>query len=259
VRDTTNASVQGDVFNPPRSGGPAEPTECGGAGYGKTVWYDFYPDVSGLVRLRANGYDTVISLVQFNRQTAVPDFGGRACSNASGSTSEEFLTRVRKGRSYTVQLGGVNNTAGNLEFLFDFLADTDGDGVLDDTDKCDRLKGPRTNAGCPPRLKADATIRARPTPNGIELVSLSVAATRGARVEVRCSRGCRRQVKRARRTVRFPALRGTRLAAGSAIEVRTTKRNSIGSYLRYRILRGNFSKTERCLNPGSNKPRRRCG
>ena len=41
--------------------------------------------------------------------------------------------------------------------------------------------------------------------------------------------------------------------------IRVVRRNAIGAYFKYRITRGNFKKIERCLNPGSKKPRRRCG
>jgi hypothetical protein len=258
VRDTTNATVQSDIFNPPRSGGPAEKTTCGATSYGKTVWYDAYPDVNGVFRLRANGYDTVISITEFNRDTAIPSAFERAqCVNESNSSSEEFLVSVRRRRAYTIQIGGVNNAFGNLEFLFDFLADTDADGVLDDVDRCDRFAGTRSNSGCPPRLRANALIRAQPTADGIRLVSLRIDATRRSRVAVTCP-GCGRQVKQAR-TVGFPGLRGRTFRAGSRIVIRVTRRRSIGRYIAYRILRGNFKKTERCMNPGSTRPRRRCG
>ena len=259
VQNTANATVQSDLFNPPQSGGPAEPTSCDGASFGKTVWYDFYPDVTGLARIRANGYDATINVMPFNRQSFLPNLDAALCANASSSTSEEFLVQVAKGRAYTIQLGGVGTASGNLEFLFDFLADTDGDGVLDDVDKCDRLRGPESEAGCPTRLRAPVLLRARATSSGIELLGLSVTAPSGSRVEVRCSAGCRRQVKRARSKVRFGALNGARLPAGSNLVIRVTKRNSIGVYVRYDISAGTFRKTERCLNPGSRKPRRRCG
>jgi len=258
LRDTTLASVQGDVFAPPRSGGPAEVTACGSTGYGRTVWYDFYPDVSGVARIRANGFDTVLSVVPFNSETAVPNFADRLCVNESSSTTEELLARVAKGRAYTIQVGGVGDTGGNLEFLFDFLADTDGDGVLDDVDKCDRLKGPASEAGCPKRLRANVTLRALPLSDGIKLLRLSVAASRGSRVSVRCA-GCRPQAEKVRRTVGFGRLRGKRLRAGTSLVIRVTRRNAIGAYFRYDITRGNFKKVERCLNPGSTKPRRKCG
>jgi hypothetical protein len=258
VRDTTEATVQSDIFAPPSSGGPPEPTTCGSSTFGKTVWYDAYPDVSGLVRLRALGFNTVISIDEFNRRTAVPAaFESRQCVNESTGPSEEFLVRVRGGRAYTIQIGGVDDAFGSLEFLFDFLADTDGDGVLDEVDECDGLAGTQRNSGCPGRLRGEVTLRATGTADGIRLVSLRVDATRRSRIEVRCP-GCGRQVRRAR-TVGFPRLRGRAFRAGSRIVVRVTKRRAFGAYTSYRILRGNFKKTERCMNPGSRRPRRRCG
>jgi hypothetical protein len=258
ARDTTNASVQPDVFNPPRSGGPAEVTTCDGSSYGKTVWYDFYPDVAGIARIRANGYDAVISVVQFDRQTAMPNFDRRACINDSSSTQEELLTRVRKGRAYTIQVGGVNDASGQLEFLFDFLADTDGDGVLDDVDRCPRRDGRGRPSGCPRTLRADVLLKAQAIDGGIKVLRLSVTAPRKSRVEVSCTEGCKTQVKRARSTVRFRKLRNTRLQAGSKLVIRVTRRRAIGAYIAYKIRDGNFTKIERCLRPGSRKPRRRC-
>ena len=258
TRDTTSATVQGDVFSPPQSGGPPERTTCDGASYGKTVWYDFYPDVNGAVRLRASGFDNVLTVVPFDINTARPDFSKALCTNASSSTTEEFIVQVRGGRSYSVQIGGVNGAGGPLEFLFDFLADTDGDGVPDTVDRCDRLAGPLAN-GCPRRQRVSTTLRARPTASGIEIDGLSVTARRGSRVVVSCSRGCRRQVKRARSAVSFPALRGVDLGAGARLEIRVTRPGYFGEFVRYTITAGNFRKVERCMNPGSRELRRTCG
>jgi hypothetical protein len=257
--DTTNATVQADVFNPPQTGGPAEPTTCQGTSYGKTVWYDFYPDVNGVVQLRASGYDTALTVVPFDRSTGRPNFARAQCVNQSASTTEAFIVEVRGRDSYTLQIGGVGDLGGPLEFLFDFLADTDGDGVLDDVDRCDRLTGTQSNNGCPRRPRVNTTLRATATANGIELLGLSVRAPKGSRVEVRCSSGCARQVKRARSTVGFPSLRGRAFRAGTNLDIRVTRRGSFGAFVRYRVLAGNFKKTERCMNPGSRVPRRRCG
>jgi hypothetical protein len=261
--EMANASVQADVFNPKAdgsagSGGPAEVTTCETTSYGKTVWYDFYPDVPGVVRIRANGYDSVISVLRFSRDSGIPDFAGRACINDSSSTQEELLTRVRKGRAYTIQLGGVNNASGELEFLFDFLADTDGDGVLDDNDNCPRLKSGGRPSGCPKRLRPEVTLRAAPVAGGIRVLGLTVKATSGSRIEVACTQGCKTEVKRARSEVSFRKIKGNRLSAGSKIEIRVSKRRAIGAYIAYRIKDGNFEKFERCMRPGSRKPRRRC-
>jgi hypothetical protein len=259
--DTTNATVQSDVFSPPNSGGPAEITNCADTTYGKTVWYDFYPDVNGVVQLRASGYDTVLTAVPFNRTTAQPNFDRALCANASNSTTEAYFVEVKGGASYSVQIGGVNGTGGALEFLFDFLADTDGDGVLDTVDRCDRLDGPQGNNGCPRRQRVNVTLRARATATGIGIDALTVTVRRGSRVVVSCSRGCRRQVKRAGRTgtMIFPALAGAELSAGARLEIRVTKPGYFGEFVRYTILQGNFRKIERCMNPGSRVLRRRCG
>jgi hypothetical protein len=258
-RDTTGATVQSDIFNPPRSGGPTEVTTCSGANYGKTVWYDFYPDVSGLVRVRASGYDAVVSVMRFDRTTLLPDFNGRQCGNATGAGgTEELFANVLGGRAYTIQIGGVDDTAGNLLFQFDFLPDTDRDGVLDNVDECRHLPGTARRHGCPQRLSADASIKAEPLPDGLRLLSLRVSATRGARVAVRCSRGCRPQARTAR-TVSFPGLAGASLPAGSTVTILVTKRKAIGRWIRYRITRGFFTRKRGCLNPGSHTLRRRCG
>ena len=100
TQNTANASVQSDVFThpgEPAGGGPPEPVTCEGSSYGKTIWYDFYPDVPGVVRIRANGYDAVISVVPFRRATGEPQFGRRACINDSSSTQEELLMRGARG------------------------------------------------------------------------------------------------------------------------------------------------------------------
>jgi hypothetical protein len=256
--DTTNATVQSDLLNPPDSGGPAEPTTCRGANVGKTVWYRFYPDVRGFMRVRASGFDTFIAAMPFNPQTLVPDLDSRLCFDGSTSTSEEAFIEVPKGGKFMIQVGGVNSAGAGLEALFDFLADVDGDQVLDEADRCRTLPGPAPG-GCPPRLRTNVTLRALPTAGGIEVVSLAVTAPRRSRVAVSCSRGCRSEVKRARSTVNFRRIRGSNLSAGSKIVIRVTRRRSIGSYIAYRIERGNFKKIERCLNPGSRKPRKKCG
>ena len=262
-RDTTGATVQSDIFSPPRSGGLREITsfdQCrnstGATSYGHTVWYDFYPDVSGLVRLQTQGYDAVISVSEFNPRTFQPDFTHRQCINELSGSAEELFATVLGKHSYIVQIGGANDAAGSLTFGFDFLADRDRDGVLDSTDQCPTLRG-RAPSGCPPRLSAEVTLRASPTPNGIQLIGVDVSATRGSRVEVRCP-GCRTQAKTAR-TVHFPGLRGKRLSAGSLLKIYVTKPRAIGAYIQYKIVRGNFVKTKRCLNPGSRRPRTRCG
>ncbi len=84
-------------------------------------------------------------------------------------------------------------------------------------------------------------------------MSLAVVAPRKARVEVRCTRGCRPQATTAR-TVRFPRLGGAVLPDGSALKIYVTAKNEIGAYIEYRIGHASFTKIQRCLKPGSKKP-----
>ncbi len=69
------------------------------------------------------------------------------------------------------------------------------------------------------------------------MVSLAVSAPKKARVEVRCTRGCRPQATTAR-TVRFPGLGGAVLPDGAALKIYVTARNQIGAYIEYRIGHG---------------------
>jgi hypothetical protein len=229
--NTATATTQAPLL----PGGPNEVTNCDGASFGRTVWYDFYPHLDGLVRLRADlaGGNPVIGATIFNRRNGFPQ-GRYLCRNDSTGSFEEFFVEVSRGRAYTTQIGGANNTGGNLTFSFDFI---------------------------PTVLTADSKLRARGTPNGIQLVGLSVTAASGSRVEVACSRRqCRTQRARTRRRrASFRRLNGVRLRAGSVLAIRVTRGGAVGRYLEYRIGRGNFrEQRQRCLLPGSRRPRRRC-
>lgn len=228
LRDTTGATVQTDLFNPPMIGGPLEPTTCEGLNYGATVWYDFHPDVNGAVRIRTSGFDNVVSLMTFSDATALPDLTTRRCVTNLATMTQELDAPVAAGKAYTVQIGGVNNAQGMLEFLFDFIPDI-------------------------VRINADATLAAKGFANSARIQSLSVTAAPRARVEVRCTRGCRSQVKTGTK-VSFAALRGRSLPVGAKLEIFVTAPNAIGAYIEYRIKPNTFQKVVRCLKPGSRKP-----
>lgn len=268
--DTTAATEQTDLFAPPNSGGPPEILACDGVPFGKTVWYDVYPDRNGNLRVLATGaYDPVVAVYRWNSTSDVtpnPLF----CGNANNGVTEELFASLERGSYYSVQVGGVNSTGGASEIRFGFFPTT------------------------VQRLTGDATLRATATPTGIRVAQLRVSAPRGARITVSCTRrGCRRQAltaqaagtlgepigpvspatsgarkrsataadsprARSARTRSFSNVRGRRLNAGAAIEIRITRRGAIGRYIKYTIRRGNFSKITRCMNPGSTRPRRRC-
>ena len=45
------------------------------------------------------------------------------------------------------------------------------------------------------------------------------------------------------------------LPDGSALKIYVTAKNEIGAYIEYRIGHANFTKIQRCLAPGSRKPK----
>lgn len=230
LRDTTAATTQSEIFNPPSHGGPPELTGCNGVSESGTVWYDFYPDANGLVRIRTSAtFGTIMAVVPFDSKSLLPDESQRHCAVNQATAAGELFANVQAGKSYTVQIGGVAGAAGSIQFLFDYLVKA-------------------------PRLHAEATLAAAPLANGVRIVSLAVAAPRKSHVEVRCSRGCRPQATTAR-SVGFPRLRGTVLHKGASLKIYVTAKNQIGAYIEYRIGNGKFTKTERCLAPGSKKPK----
>jgi len=262
ARDTREATVQADLFAPPGSGGGMERTDCRGTSFGATVWYDFNPQADGTVRVQAAGYDAVVGIYEFD-PTSTRITSRLDCSSEAGAT-EELFVKVKKGRSYTVQIGGVDAglgpATGNLDLTFEYFSDRDGDQVLDALDRCPDQAGSASAAGCPPKLDALSTLRATPTGTGIRVRSLKVEVPRGARVRVRCRRGCSFSQTRTarRRSVTFSKLRNRQLPAGARLEIFVTKSKSIGSYVGYTVTRGNFRRTTRCLKPGSMFPRRSC-
>ncbi|HWX45936.1 MAG TPA: hypothetical protein VNY52_11525 [Solirubrobacteraceae bacterium] len=230
-RNTAAATVQSDIFNPTSHGGPPELTGCNGVGEGKTIWYDFYPNANGLVRIRTSAdFGTIMAVTPFDPKTLLPENSQRHCAVNQPTAAGELFANVQAGKSYTIQIGGAQEAGGNIEFLFDYLV-------------------PRK------RLQAEATLAAQPLAGGVRVVSLSVAAPRKARVEVRCTRGCRPQATTAR-TVRFPRLGGAVLPDGAALKIYVTAKNQIGAYIEYRVGHGSFTKIQRCLAPDSKRPKR---
>jgi hypothetical protein len=239
VRDTTGATVQQNLFDPCGAAtcppGPAETTTCKGTSYGATIWYDFYPDANGSAQIRTSGFDNVITVYSFDRHTTIPNAHTRQCHHESSFPSEQLVASVKKGGSYTIQIGGVGGATGPLEFLFDFIP-------------------------TPPKsLTADATLKAHPTATGIQLLGLSVnVSARKARVEVNCGHLCQPEAKSGRSVESFPRLSGISLPARSTLNIYVTAPQMIGVLIRYHVLAGNFNKVTNCLEPGSRKPHRTC-
>lgn len=282
LQDTTEATVQPDLFTPdrngrPLSGGGPEPTACGGASYGNTVWYDFVPPYPGGAQIRAAGFGTVVAVYEYDVKTAKVLRQVTCQASATGATNEVLaLVKPVPGHALTVQVGGVAVAGapafGRLDFTFHYFRDSDGDGVLDDEpDVCLRLPGiPPT--GCPPKLAAVPRYSFRAAGGGVRLTALAIARVpAGSRVEARCRRCGVRQVVvmgPSAGTVRLGKLLGPTLPAGSALEIWVThprapggefRYGAIGSYFRFPVRgSGLGARLDRCLLPGSLRPRRTC-
>ncbi|MBO9534066.1 MAG: hypothetical protein J7513_13935 [Solirubrobacteraceae bacterium] len=276
--DTNEATTQNDLFQPdkdgaPLGGGPPEPLLCGGSTVGKTVWFDFSPPIDGGVEISAQGFDTTVAVWRYDTRTSALD-KLLGCS-ASPGVGESFVVpnRVLKGKSYTVQVGGaVTNgvaASGLLSYGFNFYGDRDGDGVLDaQPDRCPDLLGVADFGGCPPALQPSVNFNFDRSGSGVRLTRFVVNKLPSG-ASIRVSAGGRvvtaKATGKAQRLVR---LEGVSLRGGSTLSVRATmsrrgktryRFGAIGSVYTYKVRGGRVgTRTERCLVPGSAKPRKSC-
>ena len=257
--DTTDATVQSDLFNPPAAGGPPEPTTCAPATepFGRTIWYSFFPEADGKVTIQAIGFDTTVGLVTF-ASAANPLPQGYSCANKRDDSIETLTANVEGGSSYNVQIGGTGGIAGVVQVSFTYLPDRDSDGVTDDNDRCPTRAG--TVNGCPPAITTRVPYTFGGRPGGVKLTTVRVqGAPSGSRIAVRCSPGCGR-IRLAYRSPITPiaALAGRFMRNGTKIEVRVTKDGYIGDYARLTVANKDITVLHRCMQPGSTVPRVRC-
>ena len=107
VRNTSAATVQSDILSP--QPGPAELTGCEGVSEGKTMWYDFFPDANGFMRVRTSAtFGTVMAVMPYNPTTLLPENNERVCAVNEPTKAGELFASVQAGKSYTVQIGGVD-------------------------------------------------------------------------------------------------------------------------------------------------------
>ncbi len=227
-RDITGATVQSDIFKPPSHGGPHEFTGCNGTSEGHTIWYDFYPQSNGVVQIQTSaGFDTVLAVMPFGKKSLLPVNSERQCTVNRTTHSRQLLVDVRAGTDYTIQLGGAGDQAGKLEFLFNYVVSL-------------------------AHLQPQTTLTALPTATGVQLVNLVVTTNVKAKVTVKCTTGCTSETRTGRTTM-FPGLKGAALPAGAGLEIFATAKNTVGAFVEYKIVAGNFMKIQRCLKPGTLK------
>jgi hypothetical protein len=221
-RDLTAATVQSDILAP--KAGPAELTGCGPDQEGHTIWYDFYPQATGLVEVSSSAsFSTVIAVMPYDPKTLLPINSQRKCIVNATNNSHDLFVSVTGGKAYTIQLGGEDNSSGPVELQFNYVL---------------------------PPLQANAILAAQPTGTGVRVVSLSVSAPKGTHVTVQCTHGCHTQ-NAGGGNIKIRGLAGAALPAGALLKVFVTAPNRVGAYIAYRIQRGNFTKQQQCVAPGS--------
>lgn len=282
--DTTDATTQTDLFNPDpfgtiTTGGGAEPTDCFGVQYGKTVWYDLRPVIPGDVEMTtASGFATVIALWQYDPQTDLlvkPEIDCQGSTSLTNDLPEP--TELQAHRQYTIQVGGVQTASGigggPIDFKVTFFPDHDGDGVLDLQDDCPTLKGVQRYGGCPPSIIPVPRYSYGTESGGVTTLS-QFRLDRipgGAHVVARC-RKCAFTVSATAgpraSSLTLTGLVGRAIAPGDKLEIWVTKKASgtgdykygaIGAYISYVAQGGSLvDRVLRCLMPGSMTPQTVC-
>ena len=114
--DTSAATLQPNLLAPCGelvcAPGAREQNTCDRVSYGKTVWYDFYPDHDGQVEIRTNGIPNVITLYTYNPKSLTPT--QISCAAGSAYRRNELFENVQRGVAYTVQVGGRGAVGGLL-------------------------------------------------------------------------------------------------------------------------------------------------
>jgi len=234
---------------------PAEPADCDGVPFGRTVWFRYTALRAGRAIFTSSGIDTVLSVYRDDQRVGCNDDG------PGESTASRVEVDVTAG-DYLVQVGGIGPQRsadfGNLSLNVQFVDPPAPQQPPPPTPPAPPLPPPPPPQ--PRELNAEATLRARPTGSGIRVRWLRVRAPSGARVVVVCGRRCRFSRNatvasgpraKAAKTVSFSRLVGRRFRAGTRIRIYVTKAGSIGKYFEYRVRRGNFRKITRCLAPGT--------
>jgi hypothetical protein len=286
TEDTTNATVQADLFNPdqsglPFAGGGPEPLTCNGTSYGRTIWYDTHPKIPEGVQLQATGFPNVIAVYQWSKTTSmIIRRLGCQVQNSTAPNTFVLPSELQKNDAYTVQIGGIDTTPGDsstaaggtLNVNATFVPDHDGDGIYDPQDACPTLAGVPQFGGCPPTLSPVLSYSYRTSSAAGLLISKFEADSipAGAKVQVSCSCAIK-QTQTAgphASSVTLTAFIGATLPLGATVDIWTTKSathhglykyGAIGAYRQFAVSSSGLgTQIRRCLMPGSTTPRAQC-
>jgi hypothetical protein len=282
IADTANYTVQPDLFAPPSSGGPPEPTGCGQASYGNTIWAVFYSDRYGVMDISTAGpFDSVIGVIPFDSPSSPdPDIANGACYDRLAGFSEEATGLVSPRQWYAVQVGGTGTPQGGqvqVKFKLGPPPSVDGQAFLfwktgplrvSDMHVKNVSKGQTLTLSCTKGACKKRTINVRKkrtlgklfgsdwTPGpGTTTPRMKGAPAKSSSTSPHAS--FKPIVRAAAAKVKL--LKNKRVKRGAKIELRIKRSGFIGKYYRWKVGRNEISSaTTRCLNPGSNKPRKKC-
>jgi hypothetical protein len=291
VADTTSYTTQQDMFAPPVSGGPQEPTNCGSP-YANTIWSVFHADRYGVMKISTAGpFDAVIGLVPFKSPNSdpTPNIDKGVCIDRLSGFEEELQAFVKPKQWYAVQVGGTGSPpGGQVQVKFDYQKPPtlDADAVLTwksnaagkvkvvklvvSAPKGAKVSVKCTHHGCAaPRaftVKKTAAFRplaavgpvAAKAPAGVKMVPASESASIDA-VPASGRHASFKSSPQVHAAKKFTLLKGKGLKSGSNLIISVTKSGYIGKYFSYPVTRkGVASKTISCTNPGSSTPRKKC-
>jgi hypothetical protein len=284
LADTTNYTTQSDMFSPPASGGPAEPNNCGSV-YGKTIWSVLHLDHRGTITITTSAqFDSVIGFVPFKSpDEPAPDIDHGLCIDRLAGLDEQFQLKNVPTGWYAVQVGGTGPTQGGTvqtKFLFKPTnppkpKQVKGKGFLfyrfpplritemyaTGVEKgstirvhCSKSCGNRkVNVRSKPVLDSVFASGPKMTPASVALAP-AAAPTFGTTRTKPSATHSRPMVRAAKARVNL--FKNKRVASGTKVEMRITKKGRIGKYISWKV--PGKSPTFRCMKPGSLKPRKKC-
>jgi hypothetical protein len=284
----TGQQTQGDNYAASEEGGEAVvcSSHGGQSPYGRTVWYRWHAPSDGHVVFGAtSAFDNVLAVYRDGGPTPV------ACDDDPNRSGPSRIEMNVTAGDYLLQVAGygahnaaasIDSAQGSFTVSAEFAAtppnpDRDGDGVKNEVDcqpdnpavhqgardkpgngideNCDRrdARFPVLKVD-PPKVVSQGVGRGR-----IRLLRVSVVVPRGSKVQLRCSRrGCRTSTRKVagrsgRRTYVVHGLAGKIIRRNRFFSLYVTKTGYRGVYLRYRNVRGELTKSQRCLASGSRK------
>jgi hypothetical protein len=269
IGDTTTYTTQADMYNPPGSGGPSEPNNCGQV-YGNTIWSIFYSNRYGAMNVSVAGpFDSVIGVIPFGNpvNNVAPRLDLGYCQDRLSGFQEETNFLVSPKHWYAIQVGGVGPSGGQVQvkFLLSKPPSVDGQAFLFWASKGPTItnmyvktvpKGETVTVSCTKHACPKKTINVKSKPVAGSLFSGKIAAA-PVGVRMPAEARVRQIVREAKRQVQI--FKNQKVKKGAKIELRITRPGYIGKYFVWSVAASSISASQTlCMNPGSTKPRKRC-